>query len=122
MQPELHALQMALILLTAFAVLTDRGNTRTVQPREQGCTQEKGDAVATQAPTLETYEEAALRLRMSKRKLQYMLARGVFGKTRQGRESCVFADEIDAYLEGLAKGNGEAAVKAFRQNKGRIKR
>jgi hypothetical protein len=51
-----------------------------------------------------------------------MVARGLFGKTRQGLNSCVFADEIDAYIDGLAKGNGESAVRAYRVKQGRIKR
>ena len=69
-----------------------------------------------------TYIEAADRIRVSKRTLQAMVARGVFGKTRISRESCVFSDEIDAYIDGLARGNGEAAVRAYRMRQGRIKR
>lgn len=76
----------------------------------------------TQSPELLTYTQAADRLRISKRTLQAMVARGVFGKTRISRESCVFSDEIDAYIEGLARGNGESAVRAYRVRQGRIKR
>jgi hypothetical protein len=74
------------------------------------------------APELVTYADACVRLKMSKRTLQSYVASGVFGKARNGKESCVFSDEIDAYILGLAKGNGESAVRAYRVKQGRIKR
>jgi len=74
------------------------------------------------APEILTYEEAATRLRANRRKVQNLVARGVFGRPEQGRKACVFSDELDAYIEGLAKGNGEANVRAYRVKQGRIKR
>jgi len=74
------------------------------------------------APELVSYADACVRLKISKRTLQPYVSRGVFGKARLGKNSYVFADEIDAYFEGLAKGNGEANVRAYRVKQGRIKR
>ena len=67
-----------------------------------------------------TYEEAADRLRMSKRAFHRLLARGLFGRVIQGRQGCVFSDEIDAYIEGLAKGSGELALRNYRIKAKRI--
>ena len=67
-----------------------------------------------------TYGEAAERLRMSQREFERLIARGLFGRARQGRRNCVFSDEIDAYIEGLAKGNGELALRNYRIKAKRI--
>lgn len=69
-----------------------------------------------------TYDEACSRLKIAKRTLLRMLGRGLFGRARIGRLSCVFSDEIEVYIDGLARGNGEAAVRAYRVKCGRIKR
>ena len=80
--------------------------------------------MTAKAKTIEllTYDEAAETLRISVRSLRRLINRGVFGRSTHAAKSCVFSDEIDAYIEGLAKGNGEAAVRAYRVRQGRIKR
>lgn len=74
------------------------------------------------ALTLLTYDEAAVLLRSNHRKVRDLVAKGVLGRTMQGRKACVFSDELDVYIDGLARGNGETAVRAYRVRQGRIKR